>query len=190
MDIYHEKQSRMLCAVHCLNNLFQSELETAGLNNFLSIDFIFLAKGEFSKEKLDQICANLSPDQYINPHKSLLGLGNYDVNVLMAALETKSMLLSWFDKRKEITSENLELSRAFGFILNIPSDYTFAFVTLPIKSRHWICVKKMPDDKFYSLDSKFDKPKCVGGDEDFIRYLKDEMKSNDKELFMVFPMDS
>lgn len=25
MDIYHEKQSRMLCAVHCLNNLFQGE---------------------------------------------------------------------------------------------------------------------------------------------------------------------
>lgn len=26
LEIYHEKQSRMLCAVHCLNNLFQSEL--------------------------------------------------------------------------------------------------------------------------------------------------------------------
>lgn len=24
-EIYHEKQSRMLCAVHCLNNLFQSK---------------------------------------------------------------------------------------------------------------------------------------------------------------------
>lgn len=108
----------------------------------------------------------------------------------MAALETKSMQLVWFDKRKEISSESLELPRAFGFILNIPSGYTFAFVTLPIKSRHWICVRKMQDDKFYSLDSKFDKPKCVGGDQDFIRYLKDEMKSNDKELFMVFPSDS
>lgn len=108
----------------------------------------------------------------------------------MAALETKSMQLVWFDKRKEITVENLELSRVFGFILNIPSDYTFAFVTLPIKSRHWVCVKKMQDEKFYSLDSKIDKPKCVGGESDFIRYLKDEMKSNDKELFLVFPSES
>lgn len=40
-EIYHEKQSRMLCAVHCLNNLFQSESNSINkkikLSNF--IDF-------------------------------------------------------------------------------------------------------------------------------------------------------
>lgn len=143
-----------------------------------------------TKEKMDQICANLSPDEYINPHKSVLGLGNYDVNAIMVALESKSMQLVWFDKRKEITATTLQLTNAFGLILNIPSDYTFGFVTLPIKSRHWICARKMTDGKFYNLDSKLDKPKCLGSDDDFIRYLQEEMKSNDKELFVVFPKDS
>lgn len=144
----------------------------------------------FTKEFLDNICAKLSPDEYINPHKSVLGLGNYDVNVLMAALETRSMQMEWFDKRKEVTASSLELYRAFGFILNIPSDYTFGFVTLPIKSRHWIAIKRMQDDKYYNLDSKLDSPRCIGRPEDFVNYLKNEMKANDKELFLVFPKDS
>lgn len=139
---------------------------------------------------MDKICATLSPEDYINPHKSFLGLGNYDVNAIMVALESKAMQLVWFDKRKEITSSSLELTRSLGFILNIPSDYTFGFVTLPIKSRHWVCVKKMRDGKYYNLDSKFNQPKCIGDDNDFIDYLKGEMKSNDKELFLVFPKES
>jgi josephin len=36
----------------------------------------------------------------INPHKSLLGLGNYDVNVIMASLQIKGFQAVWFDKRK------------------------------------------------------------------------------------------
>lgn len=108
----------------------------------------------------------------------------------MVALESKSMQLVWFDKRKEITSTSLELTRAFGFILNIPSDFSFGFVTLPIKSRHWISLKQMHDEKFYNLDSKLNAPNCIGDSTDFINYLKNEMKSNDKELFMVFPKDS
>lgn len=108
----------------------------------------------------------------------------------MVALESKSMQLVWFDKRKEITASSLELSRAFGFILNIPSDFTFGFLTLPITSRHWICIRKMQDDNYYNLDSKLDWPKCIGNDDDFLKYLRNEMKSNNKELFVVFPQES
>ena len=36
-SIYHEKQSRMFCALHCLNNLFQNP-------------------NEFSKDDLNSIC--------------------------------------------------------------------------------------------------------------------------------------
>lgn len=135
---------------------------------------------------MDEISMNLSPENYINPHRSVLGLGNYDVNVLMAALQSKQMNLEWFDKRKEISLSNLDTSKTFGYILNIPSDYTFGFITLPISSRHWICVKKLKDDKFYNLDSKLEKPKCLGSEEDFVKYLQNEMKSNDKELFLVY----
>lgn len=42
----------------------------------------------------------LSPDTMLNPHKSVLGTGNYDVNVIMAALQHKGHAAVWWDKRK------------------------------------------------------------------------------------------
>jgi josephin len=69
-----------LCALHALNNLFQER--------------------GFSKQELDQICYNLSPDVWINPHKSLLGRGNYDINVIMTALQRRGCEAVWFDKRR------------------------------------------------------------------------------------------
>ena len=77
---YHERQSCQLCALHVLNNLF--------------------GRREFSKPDLDSICHELSPGSWINPHKSVFGLGNYDVNVLMAALQARGMEARWFDKRR------------------------------------------------------------------------------------------
>lgn len=56
----------------------------------------------FSKQELDQICYSLSPDVWINPHKSLLGLGNYDINVIMAALQRRGREAVWFDKRRSV----------------------------------------------------------------------------------------
>ena len=80
MDVYHERQRKMLCAVHALNNLFQE-------------------KDAYSKADLDAISYNLSPDTLFNPHKNVLGLGNYDVNVIMAALQLRDYETVWFDKR-------------------------------------------------------------------------------------------
>lgn len=81
ITIYHEKQVRELCALHALNNLFQE-------------------KDCFTKAELDSICHSLSPDNWINPHKSVLGLGNYDINVIMKALQSRQCEAIWFDKRK------------------------------------------------------------------------------------------
>lgn len=80
-QIYHEKQIKELCALHALNNLFQQ-------------------RHFFSKLELDSVCHSLSPDVWINPHKSFLGLGNYDINVIMKALQSKGLETVWFDKRK------------------------------------------------------------------------------------------
>lgn len=80
-EIYHEKQVRELCALHALNNLFQ-------------------ARDAFTKAELDYICHSLSPDRWINPHKSMLGLGNYDINVIMKALQDRGYETIWFDRRK------------------------------------------------------------------------------------------
>lgn len=108
--IYHERQIRELCALHALNNLFQG-MRACIFNRiyfgsfeiqdfFLVSDFSIKAKGTFTKSELDEICVHLSPNEWINPHKSMLGLGQYDVNVIMSALQLKGYEAIWFDKRK------------------------------------------------------------------------------------------
>lgn len=138
--IYHEKQVRELCALHALNNLFQQ-------------------KDSFTKSELDVICHSLSPDNWINPHKSVLGLGNYDINVIMKALQSRQCEAIWFDKRKDPLCLNLE--NIFGFIFNVPSEYKISFVTLPLRRRHWITVRQI-NGLYYNLDSKLDAPQLIG----------------------------
>ncbi len=79
--IYHERQRLQLCGVHAINNLFQ---DGSAMN----------------RELMNSICNNLSPNSFLNPHKSILGVGNYDINALMAALDMKGYEIVWFDKRR------------------------------------------------------------------------------------------
>lgn len=161
--IYHERQRRQLCALHALNNLFQSDI--------------------YTKAQLDEVCKNLSPQVWINPHRSVLGLGDYDVNVIMTALQEKGCEAAWFDKRKDPSCINFD--EVVGFILNIPADYKFGYVTLPIKKRHWIAVRKIDDGQYYNLDSKLESPQCIGDEESLLTYLKGQLESNDRELFII-----
>ncbi|XP_046964967.1 josephin-1 [Vanessa cardui] len=162
-QIYHEKQVKELCALHALNNLFQT-------------------RNTFSKSELDTICSRLSPNVWINPHRSMLGLGNYDINVIMAALQKKGCEAVWFDKRKDPGC--LDLSNICGFILNVPSDYKLGFVMLPLRRRHWITIRQIQGN-FYNLDSKLDSPQLIGRSSDLIAYLKEQLDSKEKELFVV-----
>lgn len=161
--VYHERQSLQMCALHALNNLFQDGRA-------------------FSRSQLDEICARLSPDNLINPHKSVLGLGNYDINVIMSALETQNHAAVWFDKRKGV--DILDLDRVYGFILNIPTDYEWGFIRIPLKRRHWTCVRRI-NGHYYNLDSKLEFPELIGEEPEVVKYLKDQIGHKEKELFVV-----
>ncbi|KAJ8941227.1 hypothetical protein NQ318_015659 [Aromia moschata] len=165
-EIYHEKQVRELCALHALNNLFQSDA--------------------FTKSDLDIICHSLSPDHWINPHKSVLGLGNYDINVIMKALQAKGYETIWFDKRKDPSCLNLQ--NIDGYILNVPTDYKISFITLPLRRRHWITIRQI-NGLFYNLDSKLDFPQVIGMERGLLNYLREELDCKDKELFLVVTND-
>ncbi|XP_037744549.1 josephin-2 isoform X1 [Chelonia mydas] len=80
--LYHERQRRELCAVHALNNVLQQR--------------------RFTQEAADEICKSLAPDARLNPHRSVLGTGNYDVNVIMAALQSLDFAAIWWDKRRPL----------------------------------------------------------------------------------------
>ena len=97
---------------------------------------------------LDFICYTLSPSSWLNPHKSWLGLGNYDINVITAALHTRWTILLlmvvflliprdldlvWFDKRKE--PETIVTEKVLGFILNVPNTLRLGWLSLPLERR-------------------------------------------------------
>ena len=79
-SIYHERQRLQMCAIHAINNLFQDA-------------------NACQKQDMNDICEELSPGHWLNPHKSNLGLGNYDVNAIMAVLQRRGYDIVWFDKR-------------------------------------------------------------------------------------------
>ena len=89
VGIFHERQKRELCALHALNNVFQHKEFSKG-NIILTFWPGFLS---FRSEELDEICLRLNPATVLNPHKSVLGTGNYDINVIMAALQSRCFLV-------------------------------------------------------------------------------------------------
>ena len=165
VSIYHEKQSRQLCALHVLNNLFQDP-------------------HAFTKSDLDAICTRLSPNTWINPHKSMLGLGNYDINILMTGLQDWGYKTIWFDKRKSV--ETIQFENVYGFILNVPSNYkVFGVMPLPYNNKHWIAIKYFKNKGYYNLDSNLSKPLHIGEKQELIELLRTELSSSEKELLLV-----
>ncbi|XP_018428692.1 PREDICTED: josephin-1 isoform X2 [Nanorana parkeri] len=144
-QIYHEKQRRELCALHALNNVFQDA-------------------GAFNREALQEIFQRLSPNTLVTPHKkNMLGNGNYDVNVIMAALQTKGYEAVWWDKRRDVGL--ISLCNVTGFIMNLPSSLSWGPLKLPLKRQHWICVREV-GGTYFNLDSKLKRPERIGSDDD------------------------
>ena len=160
--IYHEKQSKQLCALHTLNNLFQ--------------------KDAFTKSQLDELCQSLSPNTWINPHRSFFGLGNYDINIIMAALQQMECEAVWWDKRRKITSSEIDTS--FGLILNLPSQSSVGGLPLPFKTKHWLAMRRF-GSVYYNLDSKLPSPLLIGDSSKMTEYLTKHLSEDDCELFIV-----
>ncbi|KAK1881586.1 Josephin-1 [Dissostichus eleginoides] len=154
-----KKQRRELCALHALNNVFQDG--TA-----------------FSRDALQEIYQRLSPSTLVTPHKkSMLGNGNYDVNVIMAALQTRGFEAVWWDKRRDVGS--IELSNVTGFILNVPSNLRWGPLMLPLKRQHWMGVREV-GGVYYNLDSKLRSPQPIGA-----KFLRQQLRGKNCELLLV-----
>ncbi|XP_077407573.1 josephin-1 [Vanacampus margaritifer] len=162
--IYHEKQRRELCALHALNNVFQDG-------------------SAFSRDTLQEIYQRLSPSTLVTPHKkSMLGNGNYDVNVIMAALQMRGFEAVWWDKRRDVGS--IELSNVTGFILNVPSNLRWGPLQLPLKRQHWIGVREVAG-VYYNLDSKLRGPQPIGSPDELKKFLRQQLRGKNCELLLV-----
>ncbi|TRY77522.1 hypothetical protein DNTS_028240, partial [Danionella cerebrum] len=164
--IYHEKQHRELCALHALNNVFQDG-------------------AAFSRDTLQDIYQRLSPSTLVTPHKkNMLGNGNYDVNVIMAALQTRGFEAVWWDKRRDVSS--IALQNVTGFILNVPSNLRWGPLRLPLKRQHWIGVREV-GGVYYNLDSKLRCPHAIGDSDELRKFLRHQLRGKNCELLLVVP---
>ncbi|XP_074076234.1 josephin-2 isoform X1 [Macrotis lagotis] len=160
--VYHERQRLELCAVHALNNVLQQRL--------------------FSQEAADEICKRLAPDSRLNPHRSLLGTGNYDVNVIMAALQGLGLAAVWWDRRRPLTQ--LALPQVLGFILNLPSPVSLGLLSLPLQRRHWVALRQV-GSIYYNLDSKLREPMVLGGEAELRDFLSATLAEGPCEVLLV-----
>jgi len=72
-------------------------------------------------------------------------------------------------------------------------DCKLGWLALPLKRKHWVAVKNLPSiaeqdsgrSNYYNLDSKFDAPESIGGEGQLVDYFREELKSPEKELFIV-----
>jgi josephin len=175
--MYHETQRFYFCGIHALNNLLGGPIVT--------------------KDSLDEIASRLAPTSgwWNNPHKSIFGLGNYDVNVLMIALQDQGYETQYLDTRQgENSLWETQLKQkettALGLVCNGQG----------IWGRHWKAIKFVKGDdsetstpttttSFYNLDSKLADPlKFVSRDE-FVQHLTESIKADtDTTLLLISPI--
>ncbi|VYS53910.1 unnamed protein product [Arabidopsis thaliana] len=163
--IYHERQRLQFCLLHCLNNLFQD-------------------KDAFTKESLNSIAEKLETNDpnketwtplsfVLKPHHNTI-TGNYDVNVMITALEGKGKSVVWHDKRIGASSIDLDdADTLMGIVLNVPVKRYGGLW----RSRHWVVVRKI-NGVWYNLDSDLVVPQLFR-DDDEVRGFLDQNLSLD-----------
>ncbi|KAH0849335.1 hypothetical protein HID58_090350 [Brassica napus] len=152
-QIYHERQRLQFCLLHSLNNLFQD-------------------KNAFTRESLNSIAESLVADDpnketwttplsfLLKPHHNTL-TGNYDVNVMIAALEGKGKSVAWHDKRHGASSIDLGADNLMGVVLNVPVKRYGGIW----RSRHWVVMRKI-NGVWYNLDSDLVVPRPFKGEDE------------------------
>ena len=73
---------------------------SSNIKNLQKVHFSKIFMGSdgqtYFSEELDEICLRLNPATVLNPHKSMLGTGNYDINVIMSALNSRYVHFQYF----------------------------------------------------------------------------------------------
>ncbi|XVE79448.1 hypothetical protein DITRI_Ditri14bG0059700 [Diplodiscus trichospermus] len=145
-QIYHERQRLQFCLLHSLNNLFQHQdaFTRASLNS--------VAEKLVLDDPQKEIWTPLS--LVFKPHHNSV-TGNYDINVLIAALEGKGKTVIWHDRRNGASIIDLNDAMLMGIVVNVPvRRYAGLW-----KSRHWVALRKI-DGVWYNLDSDLQAPQC------------------------------
>ncbi|GAB2285764.1 hypothetical protein Dimus_020201 [Dionaea muscipula] len=157
-EIYHERQKLQFCLLHALNNLFQEDAFTRAYLDTIAEKLIL---DDPTKDKWTPISV------VFKPHHNVL-TGNYDVNVLIAALEAKGKRVVWHDRRNGASKIDLDASDSslMGIVVNV-SVRRFSGLW---KGRHWVTLRKI-NGVWYNLDSDLGGPQPFKGKEEVREFL-------------------
>lgn len=148
-------------------------------------------KDVFTRASLNEVAEKLvldDPDKQtwtplsfvFKPHHNKL-TGNYDINVLIAALEGRGKTVVWHDRRNGAGTIDLDGSDGtlMGIVINIPVT-RYAGIW---KSRHWVTLRKI-DGVWYNLDSDFRDPYSFR-DSDEVREFMNQIIGLGGEVLLV-----
>lgn len=103
------------------------------------------------------------------PHHNSI-TGNYDINVLIAALEKEGKTVIWHDKRNGASSIDLDgidvEETLMGIVLNVPVRRYGGIW----RGRHWVTLRKI-NGVWYNLDSDLATPQSFKDSEDVQEFL-------------------
>lgn len=212
--IYHERQRRLCCGVHTLNNLFQHHwLEAKAMD-----------------EAATRVASSMGSNNGINglfntaAYRSVVPfLGNYDILVLLEALKVKKAHFSHHllqnqrldadlrELRELLADSSSAISpRVRGIIINRRSGNSV--LRWLFDGRHWLALVPIPnldhsspsscekgdgDNEneserkvvtalsWYDVDSKLPAPVLLGGVDDVVAYVKRQILEEDGQVFVV-----
>jgi josephin len=160
-ELYHEQQSLALCAVHAVNNLLQTR--------------------RYTKRDFDAACVTLSPAVWCNPHRSILRIGDYDVNVVTILLQQEGFSVTWHDQRTALRAESLE--NLVGILWNVDAHSIWSRI---FGGRHWIALLHR-NEQWINLDSILAEPMVIGTHDDCVSLLNSKQ---DAHILLVTKEDS
>ena len=131
----------------------------------------------YDKFSFDAICNQLTPDVWINPHRSLLGVGNYDINVLITALQTHAYNTHWHDRRRPVAS--IRLPRLSALLINTTSHRLLGLYS----TQHWYAVRPFAGgSEWWNLNSQLRAPERL---EDVVAHCEAVMKDERTQVLLV-----
>ena len=164
--VYHERQSRKRCGLHAVNALLQRRAYTAS-------EFDALADSLMLERR----------NSWFHPHRSMFGLGDYDANVLLCALQKYGLDATWLTAKDDYLEIMCEDSLR-GFLINVPSSSVVTkFLKVFEPSRHWFAVSKY-GTTFYVVDSSMQQPMMLKSKDEVAGFLT-KMKKDDAFIMRI-----
>jgi josephin len=171
---YHERQRLMRCGQHAINNL--------------------LGVASVTSSELDAIARELDEGGLGLAHRWPL-LGNYDVNVILVALQRRGYEAEWWDRRKRQDELQAALcsmaasAAVVGALLNVRSRPRLLGGLVPL-GRHWLALRPVAangqrSQQWLDVDSDLEQPAVLEDGSALLARVEQLLTEADGHLIVV-----